>query len=274
MSESAPPLFRFLLWIGGPFGLYYVPENHVRLVRRMEQYHRLERGPGFKRYNTLTETLGPQFKVGLEAFSFQFDNLPTNDGLQVGLRFALNYEFAPEKIAKLTTIAKLGGLSRDVFCEIVANRVRRALLNILPAYAAEVVCRAQEFENIEKQLVANTNKLLEPLGIAISSPLILQVTPPDSLRARFEGVAQRRIQVEAMREYQSTEMSRALAAELIEGVAGRGTGDQYVNPSALLSVAGQAVGDALDTYNQPDPNASPTLPADPERKSFLKPNKK
>jgi len=251
------------MWIGGPFGLYYIPENHVRLVRRMEQYHRLERGPGFKRYNTLTETLGPQFKVGVEAFSFQFDNLPTGDGLQVGLRFALNYEFAPEKIAKLTTVARLGGLARDVFCEIVANRMRRSLLNILPAYTAEAVCRAQEFENIEKQLVVNTNRLLEPIGIAISSPLILQVTPPESLRARFEGVAQRRIQVEAMREYQSTEMSRALAAELIEGVAGRGAGDQYVN-----------VSDALNTYNQPDSSASPTLPADPERKSFLKPRKK
>ena len=58
-------------------------------------------------------------------------------------------------------------------------------------------------------------------------------------------------------------MSRALAAELIEGVSARGSGEQYVN-----------VNDALNTYNQPNSNASPTLPADPERKSFLKPNKK
>src|SRR5574341_876556 len=102
-TSAPPPLFRFLLFFGGPFGLYYVPESYVRLVRRMEQYHRIERGPGFKRYNTFTETLGPQFKVGIEPFAFQFDNLPASDGLQIGLKFNLNYEFLPEKVSKLTT---------------------------------------------------------------------------------------------------------------------------------------------------------------------------
>ncbi|MEK7323804.1 MAG: SPFH domain-containing protein, partial [Chloroflexota bacterium] len=162
-------------------------------------------------------------------------------------------------------------LPREVFYEIVANRARRALVSIVSAYTAEQVCRGQEFENIEKQVVVDANQRLAPLGISISGPMVLQVMPPDSLRARFEGVAQRRVQVEAMREFHSTEMSRALAAELIEGVSARGSGEQYVNPSAS---SGQAVSDALNTYNQPDSNASPTLPADPERKSFLKPPKK
>jgi len=268
-TPSPPPLFRFLLWIGKPFGLYYVPENHARLVRRMEQYHRVERGPGFFRYNTLTETLGAQIKVGVEAFSFQFDNLPSKDGLQLGLRLAINYDFAPEK-TRLTTAAKLGGFPKDVFCDIVANRVRRSLLAILPAFTAEEACRGQAFDNIEKQLVINANSLLEPLGIAITGPLILQVIPPDALRARFEGVAQRRINVEALREHRSTDVGRALAAELIEGLSSHGAGEQLVS-----------LGDLLNVYGQPDQTPPPPLPAPargsepkPERKSFLTPPRK
>jgi regulator of protease activity HflC (stomatin/prohibitin superfamily) len=238
-TSSPPPLFRLLLWLGGPFGWYYIPESHACLVKRMEQYHRLEKGPGFKRYNTFTETLGSQFKIGLEPFAYQFDNLPASDGLQLGLKFALNYEFFPEKVGKLTTVAKLGLLPKDVFCEIVSNRVRRALLNIIPAYTADAICRGQEFANIEKQLVINTNELLTPLGITLSGPLVLQVIPPDSLRARYEGVAQRRLNVESLREYQSTDVNRALAAEFIEGMAGRG-GDQYLDVGNVLgTVSGQ-----------------------------------
>jgi len=256
-SPSAPPLFRLLLWLGGPFGWYYIPESHVRLIKRMEQYQRLERGPGFKRYNTFTETLGPQFKVGLESFAYQFDNLPANDGLQLGLKFALNYEFAPERIAKLTTVAKLGVLTKDVFCEIVSNRVRRALLNIVPSYSADAVCRGQEFDNIEKQLLANSNQLLEPIAITLSGPLVLQVNPPDSLRARYEGVVQRRLNVESMREYHSTEVNRALATEFIEGMAGRQGGDQYMDVGGVLG--------SMSTGGQGD---------DEERRSFLTPPKK
>lgn len=266
-APTPPPYFRFLLWIGGPFGLYYVPENYVRLVRRMEQYHRVERGPGFFRYNTFTETLGPQIKVGVEAFSTQFDHLPTKDGLQLGLKFALNYDFAPEK-TRLTTAAKLGGFPKEVFCDIVANRARRSLLSILPAYTAEEICRGQAFDNIEKQLVANANALLEPLGITLSGPLILQVTPPDALRSRFEGVAQRRINVEALREHRSTDVGRALAAELIEGLSSHGAGEQLVSLGDLLNVYGQPEG----TPPTPQlPDTPPDPERKPERKTFLAP---
>jgi hypothetical protein len=223
----------------------------------MEQYHRLEKGPGFRQYNSFTETLGPQFKVGLEPFAYQFDNLPASDGLQLGLKFNLNYEFFPERVSKLTTVAKLGVLTKEVFCEIVSNRVRRALLNIVPAFTAEAVCRGQEFENIEKQLVANTNQLLAPIGIEISSPLVLQVNPPDSLRARFEGVAQRRLNVEALREYQSTEVNRALAAEFIEGISGRSGDNQYLDVGGVIGTVG-----------------GPGADGEPERKSFLTPPRK
>ncbi len=233
-SPSAPPLFRLLLFFGGPFGWYYIPESHARLVKRMEQYHRLEKGPGFKHYNPFYETLGLPFKVGLEPFAYQFDNLPANDGLQIGLKFALTYEFFPERITKLTTVAKLGLLPKDVFCEIVSNRVQRALLNIVPAYSADTVCRGQEFDNIEKQLITNTNQLLEPLGIVVSRPMVLQVNPPDTLRARYEGLAQRRLSVEAMREYHSTEVNRVLAAEFVEGLAARSGGDQYMDVGGVL----------------------------------------
>lgn len=245
-SHSAPPLFRLLLWVGGPFGWYYIPESHVRLIKRMEQYQRLERGPGFRRYNTFTETLGPQFKIGLEPFAYEFDKLPASDGLQLGLKFALNYEFFPERVGKLTTVAKLGVLTKEVFCEIVSNRVRRALLNIVPAYTADTICRGQEFDNIERQLVENSNKLLQPLGITLSGPLVLGVVPPDTLRARYEGVVQRRLNVESLREYHSTDVNRALAAEFIEGLAGR-SGDQYMDVGATLaSVAGQTPGEDGD----------------------------
>lgn len=228
MENSPPPLFRLLEWLGKPFGYYYIPENHARLIRRMEQYHHVHRGPGFRRINTLMETLGPLVKTGVEAFSHQFDNLPTRDGLQLGLRFAINYTFDPEK-TKLTTAAKFANMPREVFCEIIANRMRRALLSILAACSAEEVCRGQVFDNIERQLLENANQLLAFLGITISSALALQVIPPEKLRARFEGVAQRRISIEATRDYQSSDVNRALAAELIEGIADHGVSADHAS---------------------------------------------
>jgi len=228
MENSPPPLFRFLEWLGKPFGYYYVPENYARLIRRMEQYHHVHRGPGFRHVNTLIETLGPLVKTGVESFGYVFDNLPTRDGLQLGLRFAINYTFDPEK-TKLTTAAKFANMPRDVFCEIIANRMRRALLSILAVYSAEEVSRGQAFDNIEKQLLENANQLLTFLGIVISSALALQVIPPEKLRARFEGVAQRRINIEATRDYQSSEVNRALAAELIEGLAEHGVAADHAS---------------------------------------------
>lgn len=228
MENTPPPLFRFLEWLGKPFGYYYIPENHARLIRRMEQYHHVHRGPGFRRINRLMETLGPLVRTGFQAFSHQFDNLPTQDGLQIGLRFAINYTFDPEK-TKLTTAALFANMPREVFCEIIANRMRRALLNILATYSAEEVCRGQVFDNIEKQLLENANQLLTFLGITISSALALQVIPPEKLKARFEGVAQRRINIEATRDYQSSEVNRALAAELIEGIADHGVSADHAS---------------------------------------------
>ena len=228
MENSPPPFFRFLEWLGRPFGYYYIPENHARLIRRMEQYHHVHRGPGFRRINRLMETLGPLVRTGFQAFSHQFDNLPTQDGLQIGLRFAINYTFDPEK-TKLTTAAKFANMPRDVFCEIIANRMRRALLSILATYSAEEVSRGQVFDNIEKQLLDNANQLLTFLGITISSALALQVIPPEKLKARFEGVAQRRINIEATRDYQSSEVNRALAAELIEGIADHGVSADHAS---------------------------------------------
>lgn len=230
MSENPPPppLFRFLEWLGKPFGYYYIPENHARLIRRMEQYHHVDRGPGFRRINTLIETLGPQVKTGVESFGYVFDNLPTRDGLQLGLRYAINYSFDPEK-TKLTTASKFATMSRDVFCEIIANRMRRALLSIMAVYSAEEVARGQVFDNIEKQLLENANQLLLFLGITISSALTLQVIPPEKLKARFEGVAQRRINIEATRDYQSSDINRALAAELIEGIQDHGVSADHAS---------------------------------------------
>jgi len=49
------------------------------------------------------------------------------------------------------------------------------------------------------------------------------------LRARFEGVAQRRINIEATRDYQSSEVNRALAAELIEGIADHGVSTDHAS---------------------------------------------
>ena len=273
-STSPPPLFRFLAWIGGPLGYYFVPENHVRLVKRMEQWHHIDRGPGFHRYNTFTETLGPQVRVNVEAFSHQFDNLPTRDGLQVGMRFALNYVFEPAN-TKLTTAAKLASLGREVIWEIIANRARRALLAILSTYTADEVCRGQAFDNIEKQLVVNANALLSVLGIALSSPLALQVTPPDTLRSRFEGVAQRKINVQALREHHSTDVGRALAAELIEGLTEHGAGEQLVSLGDLLNVYSQGEQSPPLPGDSPQPpEPDPAREPKPERRTFLTPPRK
>lgn len=269
MTDTIPPLYQLLLWLGKPLGYFYVPENHARLIRKMD-YERLCLGPGFHRYSRISEALAEQVKTGLDAFVYHFDNLPTSDGLQLGLRIQINYYYAPEKI-DVSTVGKLAKLSADVMRDIVANRARRALLGVLPAYSADDVCRGTLFENIEQQLMANGNTLLNVLGVDLSTPMVLQVIPPDSLRARYEGVAQRRVQVAAIREHRSTDMSRALAAELIEGVVAHGAGDGLVSMTDVLNVYDPTEAITLPSATPP---TAPPPNSPPERRTFLSPPRK
>ena len=50
-----PPLgYRLYRFFGRPFGLNWVPDNHLGVVYRMELYNGL-RGPGFFRINPFME---------------------------------------------------------------------------------------------------------------------------------------------------------------------------------------------------------------------------
>src|SRR5512142_2280626 len=96
--ETKDPFIQRLgLAVLGPFGLRFVPANHVQVINRLGAYQGA-RGPFFFWINTFTESLGPRVKVGARSRVFILDHLPTRDLLQLGLQVWLSFSFDPRRI--------------------------------------------------------------------------------------------------------------------------------------------------------------------------------
>jgi hypothetical protein len=251
-----PPLLRFLLWLGRPFGLMFVPEHHAQVVYRMGRYGDA-RGPGMIRYNRLTETLGPMVNTGGQMKEMAFTGLITRDALPVGVRLSVTLAYDPRLGPDLASV--LTRVPREAYEGIARTFVQWALLGAVNRYNADEIARNEVRAQVEAELAEKLASEMGFLGLQARRVRILQVEPPASLAERHALIAQRRASILAGGEFNETEMRRALVTEVIENLGRSAGAESFVNFTEMLEAyaAERPAQPAARVIEQPPRQAKP-----------------
>jgi len=232
-----PPLLRFLLWIGRPFGVVFVPELNVRVIYRMGQYAGAK-GPGnwgLIHYDTFTETLGPLVYIGGQKKEYAFSGLISRDGLPFTLRLSILFSYDPCSAPEVAPM--LTRLPHETIAELTKTYIEWALLAAVNKYEATQLTQHEVRAKVEADVKDKLTEEMAFLGIQTRgehSVHILRVEPPPSLTERHEIIAQRRASVLAGTEFHPAEFRRALVSEFVEHLARTGAGESIINFNDLL----------------------------------------
>lgn len=260
-----PPLLRFILWVGKPMGVAYVPIHHLQVVYRMGKYAGCK-GPGLITYNRLTETLGPLVAVAAQTYDYEFDQIVSRDVLPVKMRLAAIVEYDPSTCdPELASI--LTRMPKQSYITIAGTFLRWALLAMANQYNASELTQQAVRAQIEDAAQIKVNDELAYLGLRLSGKLrILAVELPARLADRHETIAQRRASILAGAEFHPAEYRRALVSEVIETMGRRGESEAFMNFNEMLESVAEENRAALppppNIIEVPDENAA-SRPAPP-----------
>jgi hypothetical protein len=256
-----PPLMRFLLWIGKPMGVAYVPLHHVQVIYRMGKYAGCK-GPGLFFYNRLTETLGPTVSIAGQIKEYELDNVVSRDVLPVTLHVSATVAYDPSAGVELASV--LTRLPKDMYTSIAGTFVRWALLAIANQYNASELTQHAVRAQIEQTVRDKANEELAYLGLKVMGKLrITRVELPARLADRHETNAQRKASILAGTEFHPTEYRRALVAEVIENLGRRGESEAFLNFNEMLESVAEDKRPALP----PPPNIIEVPPESAESKA-------
>ena len=227
-----PPLLRFILWIGRPLGIAFVPQNHVQVLYRMGKYAGCV-GNGLIYYNRFTESLGPMVDISGQVKEFVLDNVISRDVLPVKMEVSATIIYDPKAGHEMAAI--LTRIPRDVYASIAGSYIRWALLATANQYNAEELAQYEVRTQIENAVRERVNEEMKYLGLMIQGKLrITRVELPSSLTDRHEIIAQRRANILAGTEFHPAEYRRALVSEVLEQLGDHGSGDSFVNFGEML----------------------------------------
>ena len=233
-EDQRPFLMRWLMRLGKPFGLEFVPDLNVRVIYRMGIYAGA-RGPGLYQYNRFAETLGAQIFIGGQRRDFTFDGLLSQDAIPMTARLNVLYNYHPKRAPEVAPA--LVRLSPDVhtyLLSIFAEWATRTAVNQRNSFE---LARSTALSAIESEVTESLRADMKPLGFEAPGehPVrVLQVRPPDSLTERQQQIAQRRAGILAGEEFSANAYRRALITEFIEQLARTGAGESIVNFNELL----------------------------------------
>jgi hypothetical protein len=230
-QQVAPPLaYQLRLLFGRPFGLRWVPDNHLGVVYRMEMYHGL-RGPGFFRIDPWQDTVKDVVSLNPDFIETRVENLNTRDAVQLGLRVALAYVFDPRYLPREKALVFIKWPS-SILRAIVSDFANSALLNIVPKYHAEQICRGELFETIQDSLEKELKVSLDPLAIRPTFAMVLEAIVPPALQDTFTAVANRAAYTHDLSLYESFELDEIKRRELNSVLRDLPGGIRYLNVSA------------------------------------------
>lgn len=237
-SNEQPLLMRWTLRIGGLFGLFFVPDMHLRVVRRMGRYLGA-RDAGFHFHNRLLERLGPELSLRAQRQEHKFEQLMSRDGLPFTMYVSILFNFDPRNgplVAPGLTSLPPKDIP-DVIAGLVKMFLRSALSSATNEYHATQLTLREVRERMEVAVKDTMSREMSFAGIGLitEQPVrILRVDPPEDLTKRQVTVAQRRVNILAGTEFHLADFRRALITEFIEHLAQTGAGESIVNFDKLL----------------------------------------
>jgi SPFH domain / Band 7 family len=249
-NQSHHPLsLRLLLKYGSWFGAGFVPDMTVQVIYRDGLYAGV-RGPGRFRYNRFTETLGPQISVGAQRRPFNFADMLSQDGLPIMVRLSILFSYDPRRGPQFARA--FARTTPEIRLNLVTSFAERSTRVAISRRNSIELPQAQSLESAEEEISRALQTDMGPLGFEFPSNrpvMILQIQPPATLTNRHEQNAQRRAQIMAGEEFNTTDYRRALIAEFIENLAKTGAGESIINLNELVESYVADVGPRV--INQP-----------------------
>ncbi len=263
-EDQRPVLLRWLLRLGKPFGVEFVPDLNVRVIYRMGQYAGV-RGPGRFQYNRFAEVLGPQIFIGGQRRDFTFDGLLSQDAIPMTVRLNVLYSYHPQRAPDVApALVRLPLETHTYLIRIFTEWGTRTALNQHNSFE---LARSAALNVIESEIAESLRADMRPLGFEApgARPVrVLQVQPPSTLTERQEQIAQRRAGILAGEEFSANAYRRALITEFIERLARTGAGESIINFNELLdSYIAENKSGASPMI---DPSLPPTIPPAPPRR--------
>ena len=229
-------LLRWLLRLGKPFGVEFVPDLNVQVIYRMGQYAGV-RGPGQFRYDHLAETLGPEIFIGGQRRDFTFEGMLSQDAIPMTVRLNVLYGYDPRRAPEYApALVRLPPETHLYLIGVFAEWATRTAVNQRNSFE---LARAEDLGRIESEIAGLLRADIEPLGFEAPGgrPVrVLQVQPPSTLINRREQIVQRQAGILAAKEFNedANAYRRALITEVIEQLARTGAGESIVNFNELL----------------------------------------
>ncbi len=254
-------LLRWMLRLGKPFGVKFVPDLNVQVIYRMGQYAGV-RGPGQFQYNHLAETLGPQIFIGAQRHDFAFERVLSQDAVPMSVRLNVLYNYDPRRAPDVAPVlVSLPPETHIYLLGIFAEWATRTAVNQRNSFE---LARATVLNVVESEIAESLRADIKPIGFEApgARPVrVLQVQPPSTLTERQEQIAQRRAGILAGEEFDANAYRRALITEFIEQLARAGTGESIVNFNDLLdSYIAEKKAGALPMIDPSLPSAIPPRP--------------
>ncbi len=233
-EDQRPFLMRWLLRLGKPFGVEFVPDLNVRVIYRMGRYSGV-RGPGRYRYNRWAEILGPQIFIGGQRRDFTFEGLLSQDAIPMTVRLNMLYTYDPRRAPDIApALVRLPRETHTYLVSIFTEWATRLAVNQRNSFE---LARHNTLSTIETEIAASLRTDMRPIGFEAPGerPVrVLQVQPPSQLTERQQQIAQRRADILAAEEYSANAYRRALITEFIEQLARTGAGESIINFNELL----------------------------------------
>jgi hypothetical protein len=256
---------RLALLLGRPFGVIFVPELNVQVIRRMGRYQGVV-GPGLQRYNPWVETLGPLVPINNQKREELFEGLITHDVVPINVRLNLFFSYDPRRAPELAP--SLTRFTADQLWGLTRIYLEWTLLASVNQFEAAQITQHAIRSQIETEVGNRLKSEMAVFGIEPRIPVrILRVEMPPSLSERHERIAQRRASVLAGTEFHPAEFRRALVTEFLEHLATTGAGESIINLNEMLESyaaehrpgkpSGQVIDNPPQSTLRPDPNAPP-----------------
>lgn len=234
-SVQLPWLLRLILFVGRPWGLVWIPEDHVQVIYRWTRYAGVRRPNrlGLIRYSGATETLGPLIYTASRPKEFEFKGLVTQDNLLVNLRLYTLIRYDPELAPEVARA--LVRLPQEFYPSIAETYYYWASQMIVNRYTGTELNRAEVKLQLEEEIYQQVHRELQPLGLVpVGKPRVLGLQLPSDLQERYIQSAQRRENILATTAFHPEALRRALVTEVIESLAKHGPGELLVSFAELL----------------------------------------
>lgn len=229
----------------GFLGFRHVPDNHVQVIARHGRYHRAVEGP-FVRRRFLSETFGPQMRVGIRVVDQTYQNIISRDGNahHIGVSVKVFFDLQKAEAFMATLVVQNG---EQMIYNRVASLTELALRREVGRLDSTKLLQPEIPVLLEKAIEKRLGKLSN-MGISLlqieDGIVVKEILAPDRMRENRTEATNIEETISTFERLQGERVKQALLAHLLRDVGKQRPMFKAMNLPEDLSAADDDVLDA------------------------------